>query len=96
MRDIREILEALGVTWKAGYMVCPSCSNVKLTASEKRNVASCWNCGQKWWPGKSQRNYLTSWGVTILRPLVKLCHDHLANSPRTVEWLSGTESYQVT
>ena len=60
MTDIREVLEALGVSWRKGYMACPSCNEEKLTASEKRNVATCWHCGQRWWPGKGQLRALVS------------------------------------
>lgn len=96
MKDIREILEALGLTYKKGYMTCPSCGEQKLTASEKRNVATCWSCGQRWWPGKGQKNAAVSWGTVIVRPLAKLCLGHLAESHRTVEWLSGTRRLGVS
>jgi hypothetical protein len=86
-KDIREILESLGVEWSTGYMKCPVCQEQKLTASLKKSVATCWKCGKQWWPGNNKRKAASSWGVSLMNSVAEPCRSYLPESIRTLDWL---------
>ena len=89
MKPILEFLEALGVDARKGAakMECPSCHELKLTASEKRNVASCWACGKKFIPGEQRNDAEPAWQAKIMGAIASRCQEALANRKGTLDYL---------
>ena len=103
-KPILEFLEALGVNVKKGAakMECPSCHELKLTASEKKNVASCWSCGKKFIPGNPRKDAPLTWQTRIMKIIAARCQkalserqgalNYLVNKrhlPNDIEWLKA-------
>src|ERR1035437_3179157 len=103
-KPILEFLEALGIDVKRGAakMECPSCHELKLTASEKKNVASCWSCEKKFIPGNPRKDVPLTWQARIMKIIATRCQkalserqgamNYLVNKrhlPNDIEWLTA-------
>ena len=88
--SIKTLLLNLGVEWKKGYMQCPDpqCAQYKLTASETRDIATCWACGKHWRPGMKHK-YKCSWGTWLMKYIAAKAQDHLEKDTGTLEWLTN-------
>lgn len=89
-KPIREFLEALGVAVKSGSqkMVCPACHEEKLTASDRKNVATCWGCGKRIVPGKERIEQRFTWPTKVMGVLAARCLKELPKRQQTLEWLT--------
>lgn len=90
MQSIREMLEALGVKVKAGgaKMECPACHEEKLTASDKKNIATCWACSKTFVPGKRPEQTVLSWSSKVMGIIAARCQKELPKRPNAVKYLT--------
>jgi hypothetical protein len=89
--DIQTILEAAGVTWKRGYMVCPKCGEPKLTASHNpaKVVATCWSCHATFKRRGASSRERGCWGSSLIASIWEQCRRALPESP-AMNWLVET------
>ena len=80
MKAIRDFLSALGVTVRPGsaYMFCPKCGAEKLTASDKKNVATCWACNAHFVPGKEREEEFLTCNHKVMNSIASRCQKELA------------------
>jgi hypothetical protein len=90
MKPIREFLAALGVAVRPGsaYMFCPKCKAEKLTASDTKNVATCWACNAHFVPGKEREEEFLTWHHRVMDNIADLCREELATRTYTMRWLT--------
>lgn len=88
-KPILEFLEALGVAIKAGAakMECPDCHELKLTASEKRNVATCWACNKRFIPGDKRDNSTPPWQARVMNAIASRCLKNLPERQSPLNYL---------
>src|ERR1035437_3526011 len=88
-KPILEFLEALGVNVKKGAakMECPSCHELKLTASEKKNVATCWACNKRFIPGDKRDNATPRWQARVMNAIASRCLKNLPERENTLNYL---------
>jgi hypothetical protein len=94
--DIQTILEAAGVTWKRGYMVCPKCGEPKLTASHNpaKVVATCWSCHATFKRRGASSRERGCWGSSLIASIWEQCRRALPESP-AMNWLVETRMVKL-
>ncbi|MGA2851540.1 MAG: primase-helicase family protein [Terracidiphilus sp.] len=88
---IQTILEAAGVKWNSGYMVCPKCGERKLTASQDpaKVIATCWSCHATFKPRGTTSRSRRGWGSVLIDHIWEQCKARLEASP-AMGWLVET------
>jgi hypothetical protein len=91
MVSIEEYLTRLGVDFNAhGKMRCPKCSEDKMTASTKKDIAKCWHCGLTLVPNRKNVDYCLAWHHVVMNRIAEACKNGLTSSSKAYKWLTET------
>jgi hypothetical protein len=88
--SIYDVLAKAGIARTRDKMVCPHCGAQKVTASESREIATCWGCNHHWFLTSFNDDHVDparDWGSFIVAKIASLSMDHLPQSATCRDWL---------